>query len=106
MARTSRKTPAISCTESGHTPPHTPRTMSAAPMTPMTRAMIFRVVHMIRQRPAVHERAGPGQISTRCQRVQDAHQEPVKSTPCLLYTSDAADEEDSVDLGGRRIIKK
>ena len=27
-------------------------------------------------------------------------------TLCLLYTSDAADEEDSVDLGGRRIIKK
>ena len=27
-------------------------------------------------------------------------------TYCLLYTSDAADEEDSVDLGGRRIIKK
>ena len=26
--------------------------------------------------------------------------------PCLLYTSDAADEEDSVDLCGRRIIKK
>ena len=26
--------------------------------------------------------------------------------PCLLYTSDAADEEDSVDLVGRRIIKK
>ncbi|VDG23264.1 hypothetical protein MUDAN_IGPPGNFN_01882 [Lactiplantibacillus mudanjiangensis] len=25
---------------------------------------------------------------------------------CLLYTSDAADEEDSVDLGRRRIIKK
>src|SRR5665648_436047 len=24
---------------------------------------------------------------------------------CLLYTSDAADEEDSVDLGGSRIIK-
>ena len=23
---------------------------------------------------------------------------------CLLYTSDAADEEDSVDLGGRRVI--
>src|SRR5664280_3046803 len=29
-------------------------------------------------------------------KAQDAH--------CLLYTSDAADEEDSVDLGGRRII--
>ena len=33
-----------------------------------------------------------------------------KKTPavpenCLLYTSDAADELDGVDLGGRRIIK-
>mgnify|MGYP003381606683 CR=1 FL=1 len=25
---------------------------------------------------------------------------------CLLYTSDAADERASVDLGGRRILKK
>src|SRR5664279_98847 len=25
--------------------------------------------------------------------------------PCLLYTSDAADEEDSVDLGGVRIVQ-
>ena len=25
---------------------------------------------------------------------------------CLLYTSDAADERSSVDLGGRRFIKK
>eukprot|EP00658_Telonema_sp_P-2_P061815 TRINITY_DN50476_c0_g1_i1.p1 TRINITY_DN50476_c0_g1~~TRINITY_DN50476_c0_g1_i1.p1 ORF type:complete len:216 (-),score=54.64 TRINITY_DN50476_c0_g1_i1:81-728(-) len=31
---------------------------------------------------------------------------PVPGGICLLYTSDAADEEDSVDLGGRRIIKK
>eukprot|EP00658_Telonema_sp_P-2_P029134 TRINITY_DN22210_c0_g1_i1.p2 TRINITY_DN22210_c0_g1~~TRINITY_DN22210_c0_g1_i1.p2 ORF type:complete len:115 (-),score=34.93 TRINITY_DN22210_c0_g1_i1:9-353(-) len=30
----------------------------------------------------------------------------LKAANCLLYTSDAADEEDSVDLGGRRIIKK
>src|SRR5665648_1303287 len=29
-----------------------------------------------------------------------------KEYNCLLYTSDAADEEDSVDLGGRRFIKK
>src|SRR5664279_2783605 len=29
-----------------------------------------------------------------------------KNFTCLLYTSDAADDEDSVDLGGRRIIKK
>ena len=28
------------------------------------------------------------------------------SQACLLYTSDAADERSSVDLGGRRIIKK
>eukprot|EP00658_Telonema_sp_P-2_P006237 TRINITY_DN12382_c0_g1_i2.p3 TRINITY_DN12382_c0_g1~~TRINITY_DN12382_c0_g1_i2.p3 ORF type:complete len:124 (+),score=49.61 TRINITY_DN12382_c0_g1_i2:392-763(+) len=32
--------------------------------------------------------------------------QPAALTTCLLYTSDAADEEDSVDLGGRRIIKK
>ena len=29
-----------------------------------------------------------------------------KHSYCLLYTSDAADERSSVDLGGRRIIKK
>ena len=29
-----------------------------------------------------------------------------KAGSCLLYTSDAADERSSVDLGGRRIIKK
>ena len=30
---------------------------------------------------------------------------PIANT-CLLYTSDAADERSSVDLGGRRILKK
>ena len=29
-----------------------------------------------------------------------------QNADCLLYTSDAADERSSVDLGGRRIIKK
>ena len=29
-----------------------------------------------------------------------------KKNYCLLYTSDAADERSSVDLGGRRLIKK
>ena len=29
-----------------------------------------------------------------------------RHSSCLLYTSDAADERSSVDLGGRRIIKK
>ena len=33
-------------------------------------------------------------------------QQAGKLSPCLLYTSDAADERSSVDLGGRRIIKK
>eukprot|EP00656_Telonema_subtile_P050008 TRINITY_DN6368_c0_g1_i1.p1 TRINITY_DN6368_c0_g1~~TRINITY_DN6368_c0_g1_i1.p1 ORF type:complete len:128 (-),score=33.84 TRINITY_DN6368_c0_g1_i1:37-420(-) len=46
-----------------------------------------------------------------CQLLDLTHkqsQEPASVRPCtcLLYTSDAADEEDSVDLGGRRIIKK
>src|SRR5678815_3459051 len=31
---------------------------------------------------------------------------PLTARHCLLYTSDAADERSSVDLGGRRIIKK
>eukprot|EP00831_Metopus_contortus_P057008 TRINITY_DN4952_c0_g1_i6.p1 TRINITY_DN4952_c0_g1~~TRINITY_DN4952_c0_g1_i6.p1 ORF type:complete len:164 (-),score=29.82 TRINITY_DN4952_c0_g1_i6:32-523(-) len=31
---------------------------------------------------------------------------PFQSLPCLLYTSDAADDTPCVDLGGRRIIKK
>mgnify|MGYP003380977430 CR=1 FL=1 len=31
-------------------------------------------------------------------------QESEKHKVCLLYTSDAADERSSVDLGGRRII--
>ena len=32
--------------------------------------------------------------------------EELRFFSCLLYTSDAADERSSVDLGGRRIIKK
>ena len=33
-------------------------------------------------------------------------QYPRRPWRCLLYTSDAADERSSVDLGGRRIIKQ
>eukprot|EP00831_Metopus_contortus_P007583 TRINITY_DN12897_c0_g1_i1.p2 TRINITY_DN12897_c0_g1~~TRINITY_DN12897_c0_g1_i1.p2 ORF type:complete len:139 (-),score=27.71 TRINITY_DN12897_c0_g1_i1:5-421(-) len=33
-------------------------------------------------------------------------QAPKAVYPCLLYTSDAADDTPCVDLGGRRIIKK
>ena len=36
---------------------------------------------------------------------REPHSHPAALT-CLLYTSDAADERSSVDLGGRRIIKK
>ena len=40
----------------------------------------------------------------------DTTDAPLTDSPvfciCLLYTSDAADERSSVDLGGRRIIKK
>src|SRR5674536_387826 len=42
--------------------------------------------------PPAHDLVDPGRELVQCQ-------------GCLLYTSDAADEEDSVDLGGRRIIK-
>ena len=34
------------------------------------------------------------------------HEKVALIITCLLYTSDAADERSSVDLGGRRIIKK
>ena len=33
------------------------------------------------------------------------HANNSRDSACLLYTSDAADERSSVDLGGRRIIK-
>ena len=38
--------------------------------------------------------------------VQNSEYEEPDYDDCLLYTSDAADERSSVDLGGRRIIKK
>ena len=38
--------------------------------------------------------------------VQDVDEFVGLAGTCLLYTSDAADERSSVDLGGRRLIKK
>ena len=35
-----------------------------------------------------------------------AHEGARRPQACLLYTSDAADERSSVDLGGRRILNK
>ena len=61
------------------------------------RQIVIRHIHPTRSRPdarvrrrQAHHLAGP------------RHQ----ANLCLLYTSDAADERSSVDLGGRRIIKK
>ena len=44
------------------------------------------------------------QINYADQEVESDHLGKING--CLLYTSDAADERSSVDLGGRRIIKK
>ena len=38
--------------------------------------------------------------------IEQLHVAADQQEHCLLYTSDAADERSSVDLGGRRIIKK
>ena len=41
---------------------------------------------------------------TAAETVPDRRKPPRQA--CVLYTSDAADERSSVDLGGRRILKK
>ena len=46
----------------------------------------------------------PAEMDKGISRSHNAKMPPVNA--CLLYTSDAADERSSVDLGGRRIIKK
>ena len=51
------------------------------------------------ERPAV-----PWELRVRAQKALSQVAAPVLA--CLLYTSDAADEGSSVNLGGRRIIKK
>ena len=46
-----------------------------------------------------------GRSCSSCHHPDKSYSTPLFIT-CLLYTSDAADERSSVDLGGRRIIKK
>ena len=54
--------------------------------------------------PAVQQgRGGRHRLFPQARSQRAGHAEP---DACLLYTSDAADERSSVDLGGRRIIKK
>src|SRR5664279_3622026 len=67
---------------------------------------VFPSMPLMKERTAIcSSRARPSVSSIftpsdrRCEMVEEREY-------CLLYTSDAADEEDSVDLGGRRIIKK
>ena len=62
----------------------------------------------IRDRPENDQAVRPlpvrGEVAKRRQREIAALAGVLQA--CLLYTSDAADERSSVDLGGRRIIKK
>ena len=51
-------------------------------------------------------REGDGRCGHHAQVVAMTHGHVIAPRTCLLYTSDAADERSSVDLGGRRIIKK
>ena len=54
-----------------------------------------------------HGRAAPDGAAWRLHRAALARAvDSARRGACLLYTSDAADERSSVDLGGRRIIKK
>src|SRR5665648_684585 len=68
--------------------------------------LVLRMVSQTR----VHYIASPcsvPEVRGEEERVQGVplHPHAERLDACLLYTSDAADEEDSVDLGGRRIIK-
>eukprot|EP00658_Telonema_sp_P-2_P076508 TRINITY_DN6709_c0_g1_i2.p1 TRINITY_DN6709_c0_g1~~TRINITY_DN6709_c0_g1_i2.p1 ORF type:complete len:113 (-),score=37.21 TRINITY_DN6709_c0_g1_i2:28-366(-) len=53
---------------------------------------------------AVEKIGGFGKVVRTC--IESAEQHIRDNSSCLLYTSDAADEEDSVDLGGRRLFKQ
>eukprot|EP00656_Telonema_subtile_P006081 TRINITY_DN12790_c0_g1_i2.p1 TRINITY_DN12790_c0_g1~~TRINITY_DN12790_c0_g1_i2.p1 ORF type:complete len:135 (-),score=16.31 TRINITY_DN12790_c0_g1_i2:59-463(-) len=64
---------------------------------------LYRVNHMLLQTPRRRRRKSMKLLICEL----ESHIDTLTSArTCLLYTSDAADEEDSVDLGGRRIIKK
>ena len=61
-----------------------------------------------RQQHCLQAGAGIRSFDTRISHQRQRSGQVVDALPagCLLYTSDAADERSSVDLGGRRIIKK
>ena len=59
----------------------------------------------LQPRRGLHARGGGVAVNLRQVNVHQHQVRPLLNR-CLLYTSDAADERSSVDLGGRRIIKK
>src|SRR5450756_3144285 len=88
-------------------------TNAASAWTPGSRDERCRSVQAITRR---HARAGPCRTYPQRPRgatgihtrdgVAGSAALPSLHQPCLLYTSDAADDLLCVDLGGRRIIKK
>eukprot|EP00658_Telonema_sp_P-2_P080073 TRINITY_DN7897_c0_g1_i3.p1 TRINITY_DN7897_c0_g1~~TRINITY_DN7897_c0_g1_i3.p1 ORF type:complete len:205 (-),score=28.31 TRINITY_DN7897_c0_g1_i3:68-682(-) len=94
------KTPAVHCTDTSRIP------VLTVPASPGTR-------HEIRLTATPHGSSRTPIVPTVwkdmvsfSRKSWNRKHAPVLGLTCLLYTSDAADEEDSVDLGGRRIIKK
>mgnify|MGYP003376613638 CR=1 FL=1 len=73
-------------------------------MAPMTRARVPGRIPDKSTEIYYAQRAGAGLIITEATTVSQQG-DGTLATPCLLYTSDAADERSSVDLGGRRLIK-
>src|SRR5678810_305218 len=66
---------------------------------PLPHATAEQVVTTVQAGHVTHPRADEAAMHPHFAVVTPGH-------TCLLYTSDAADERSSVDLGGRRIIKK
>ena len=63
------------------------------------------IVGQIKEENRKNQKSGKA-VAAGGKRGSTAQQLADKANTCLLYTSDAADERSSVDLGGRRIIKK
>src|SRR5678816_994559 len=96
-------------TEPCGTPQLTGKEEEAAPSTSADIERSERKLDMSKQREGGNPKNGSLESSDACQtrsKALDMSSATTQDSPCLLYTSDAADERSSVDLGGRRIIKK
>ena len=65
--------------------------------------MFTGIVQGIRKITAVEDLEGRRRLRIQLEELAEKLQQ---GASCLLYTSDAADDMQCVDLGGRRIIKK